>query len=233
MRIALFGGSFDPPHCGHIGIALAARERLDLDCVLMAPVGRQPLKLDLVQSSYQDRLAMVRLACTGYPALQPSEIEAPAADGRLSYTCETLLTLRSTLTADDELYCLIGADSLRTLHHWHRAAEAMFLAEWVVAGRPGSGFAELASLLPAGVLAGQPEHQQGRVRIPLTSEKAPAARGVLWLLPDLHYDVSATELRAALADHSAGVPQRILAPEVADYARAHQLYSRSTSHSSL
>jgi hypothetical protein len=54
-----------------------------------------------------------------------------------------------------------------------------------------------------------------------------ARQGRLWLLPDLHYEVSATELRAALADHSAGIPQQILDPRVAEYAREHLLYDRA------
>jgi nicotinic acid mononucleotide adenylyltransferase len=54
-----------------------------------------------------------------------------------------------------------------------------------------------------------------------------AQQGTLYLLPDLHYEISATELRAALANHSAGIPQRVLDPRVAEYAREHQLYHRA------
>ena len=137
MRIALFGGSFDPPHSGHLGIAMAAVERLHLDRVLMAPVGRQPLKRDQAQSPYEDRMAMVQLACAGHPPVAASAIDAPRVDGRYNYTCDTLQHLRETLPAGDELFCLVGADSLQTLRHWHRAAEALMLAEWIVAARPG------------------------------------------------------------------------------------------------
>ena len=67
MRIAFFGGTFDPPHCGHIAIARAAIRRLALDQVLVAPVGTQPLKGGSAHSSFEDRLAMVRLAVAGEP----------------------------------------------------------------------------------------------------------------------------------------------------------------------
>ena len=79
MRIALFGGSFDPPHSGHIGIAMAAVDRLQLERVLMAPVGRQPLKQDQTQSPYEDRMAMVQLACARrcLPATSSSAWWAP------------------------------------------------------------------------------------------------------------------------------------------------------------
>jgi nicotinate-nucleotide adenylyltransferase len=234
MRIALFGGSFDPPHSGHLGIATAAVERLHLDRVLMAPVGRQPLKRDQVQSPFEDRMVMAQLACAGHPPIAASAIDAPRVDGRYNYTCDTLQHLRETLPAGDELFCLVGADSLQTLRSWHRAAEALMLAEWIVAARPGFTLDALEALLPGGVHAGAPERGEGWLRVPLSStapetvapQTGNARQRTLWLLPDLHYEVSATELRAALADHSAGIPQRILDPRVAEYARKHQLYDR-------
>jgi nicotinate-nucleotide adenylyltransferase len=237
MRIALFGGSFDPPHCGHIGIATAAVERLHLDRVLMAPVGRQSLKRDQAQSPFEDRLVMVQLACAGRPHLAASAIDAPRLDGRYNYTFSTLEHLRETLPATDELFCLVGADSLQTLHHWHRAADALMLAEWIVAARPGFTLETLEGLLPAGVHTGPAEHADGLLRIPLSGDfgtgtppESPAENppsGTLWLLPGLHYEVSATELRAALAGDPAGVPQRVLDRQVAQYARDHNLYSRA------
>jgi nicotinate-nucleotide adenylyltransferase len=237
MRIALFGGSFDPPHSGHIGIAMAAVERLHLDRILMAPVGRQPLKRDQTQSPYEDRMVMVQLACAGHPPLTASAIDAPRMDGRYNYTYDTLQLLRETLPPGDELFCLVGADSLQTLHRWHRAADALMLAQWIVAARPGFTLDALEALLPDGVHAGAPAsdkqgHGEGWLQVPL-SRGAPldpqqgAQQATLWLLPDLHYEISATELRAALADHSAGIPQRVLDPRVAEYARDHQLYERA------
>ncbi len=227
MRIALFGGSFDPPHCGHIGIAQAAADRLRLDRVLMAPVGHQPLKRNQTQSPYDDRLAMVRLACAGLSCLEPSGIDAPATGSTYApnYTYDSLLRVRGTLSERDSLFCLIGADSVTTLRHWHRAAEAMFLADWVIAARPGFGLETLSSLLPPGISAGTPEHGSAWTRVPIyDTESTPPAQRNVWLLPDLQYDVSATELRKAFADHSAGIPQRVLDPRVAEYARAHRLY---------
>src|ERR1700758_4420151 len=195
MRIALFGGSFDPPHSGHIGIAMAAIERLHLDRVLMAPGGRQPLKRDQAQSPFEDRLVMVQLACAGHPQLAASTIDAPRLDGRYNYTYDALELMRETLPDDDELFCLVGADSLQTLHQWHRAAEALMLAQWIVAARPGFALESLETLLPGGVRAGQPEHGDGWLCMPLTrpaSESSPGAQsGTLWLLPGLRYEVSA------------------------------------------
>src|ERR1700751_930879 len=64
MRVALFGGTFDPPHHGHIAIATAAADVFDLERVLFTPVGRQPLKPDGTPATFADRLAMVKVACT-------------------------------------------------------------------------------------------------------------------------------------------------------------------------
>jgi nicotinate-nucleotide adenylyltransferase len=232
MRIALFGGSFDPPHSGHIGIAMAAVERLHLDRVLMAPVGRQPLKRDQAQSSFEDRMVMVQLACAGHSPLAASAIDAPRLDGRYNYTYDTLQLLRETLPGGDELFCLVGADSLQTLHHWHRAAEALMLAQWIVAARPGFTLETLETLLPACIRAGEPDHGDGWLRIPLNaappvSSADNSQQGTLWLLPGLHYEVSATELRAALAGDSTAIQQQVLNPRVAEYAREHKLYRRA------
>lgn len=176
---------------------------------------------------------MVQLACAGHPPLAASAIDAPRIDGRYNYTYDTLQQLRDTLPADDELFCLVGADSLQTLHHWHRAADALMLAQWIVAARPGFTLDALEALLPDGLHAGAPisgkqERGEGWLRVPLTREAPPDPQhGTLWLLPDLHYEISATALRAALADHLAGIPQRVIDPRVAEYARDHQLYTRA------
>lgn len=167
-------------------------------------------------------MVMVQLACAGHPSLAASAIDAPRIDGRYNYTYDTLQQLRDTLPADDELFCLVGADSLQTLRHWHRAADALMLAQWIVAARPGFTLDALETLLPPSVHAGAPEHGEGWLRVPLSK-----GQGTLYLLPDLHYEISATELRAALADYSAGIPQWILDPRVAEYAREHLLYNRT------
>ena len=99
MRIAFFGGTFDPPHCGHIAIARAAITRLALDQVLVAPVGTQPLKGGSAHSSFEDRLAMVRLAVAGEPGLTASDVDAPLPGGQPNYTFDTLQRLRQPAPA--------------------------------------------------------------------------------------------------------------------------------------
>jgi nicotinate-nucleotide adenylyltransferase len=80
-RVAFFGGSFDPPHLGHLGVARAAQAALGLDIVLFAPVGAQPLKPRGASADFEDRLAMTRLAIAGEPGFDLSLADAPKSSG--------------------------------------------------------------------------------------------------------------------------------------------------------
>jgi nicotinate-nucleotide adenylyltransferase len=220
MRIAFFGGTFDPPHRGHISIARAAIRRLALDQVLVAPVGTQPLKGDTAQSSFEDRLAMVQLAVAGEPGLTASSVDAPLPDGQPNYTFDTLQRLRSQLQATDQLFCLLGADSFLTLKSWHRAAELLVFCDFIVAGRPGFSLNEVNAALPQGVENTGDCREAGCTRFTLSGPSGRSAE--LFLLPDLDQDISATEIRAALAEGS--TPQTVLPSAVAEYIRSHGLY---------
>lgn len=218
MRIAFFGGSFDPPHRGHIAIAQAARTRLALDQVLVAPVGTQPLKG--AHSSFEDRLAMVRLAVAGEPGLLASSIDAPLPDGEPNYTLATLQRLHGQLQPSDQLFCLMGADSFLTVKRWHQCAELLLFCDFIVAGRPGFALRQINDALPEGVENTGEYRESAFTRFVLAG---PAGqRSTLFLLPDLDQDVSATEIRAALAGGSE--QQTVIAPAVAEYIRSHALY---------
>lgn len=220
MRIAFFGGTFDPPHCGHIAIARAAIRRLALDQVLVAPVGTQPLKGGLAHSSFEDRLAMVRLAVAGEPGLIASNLDAPLASGQPNYTFDTLQRLHSQLDPTDTLFCLLGADSFLTLDSWHRCAELLVFCNFIVAGRPGFSLQEVNALLPSGVKNTGERREAGYTRLNLFGPSGQSSE--LFLLPDLDQDISATEIRAAVAHGS--TPQTVLPSAVAEYIRSHGLY---------
>jgi nicotinate-nucleotide adenylyltransferase len=225
MRIAFFGGTFDPPHCGHIAIARAAISRLALDQVLVAPVATQPLKGGSAHSSFEDRLAMVRLAVAGEQGLIASRVDAPLPDGQPNYTFETLQRLRSQLDPADELFCLLGADSFLTLKRWHQCAKLLLFCDFIVAGRPGFSLQQINAALPKGVRNTGAHREAAFSRFALTG---PAGQTTgLFLLPDLDQDISATEIRAALA--GGAEPQTVLAPAVAEYIRSHGLYRAEAS----
>jgi nicotinate-nucleotide adenylyltransferase len=137
MRVALFGGTFDPIHRGHLAIAGAAADRFALDKVLFAPVGKQPLKLGRVEGAgFEDRLAMVRMACGGDPRFAATDVDAPRADGGPNYTVDTLERLQREMP-EAELFVLVGVDSFLDLPRWREPERLMQLAEWIVVSRPG------------------------------------------------------------------------------------------------
>jgi nicotinate-nucleotide adenylyltransferase len=220
MRIAFFGGTFDPPHCGHIAIARAAIARLALDQVLVAPVGTQPLKGGSGHSSFEDRLAMVKLAVAGDPGLSASDIDAPLPSGQPNYTFDTLQRLRSHLQPADVLFFLLGADSFLTLRQWHQSTELLLFCDFIVAGRPGFSLAQVNAALPEGVKNTGGHREAGFTRFTLSGPSGRSA--TLFVLPDLDQDISATEIRAALAEGAE--QQTVLAPAVAEYIRSHGLY---------
>jgi nicotinate-nucleotide adenylyltransferase len=220
MRIAFFGGTFDPPHCGHIAIARAAINRLAIDQVLVAPVGTQPLKVGSGHSSFEDRLAMVELAVADEPGLSASSIDAPLPGGQPNYTFDTLQRLRSRLQPADVLFFLLGADSFFTLRQWHQSAELLLFCDFIVAGRPGFSLEQINAGLPEGVKNTGGHREAGFTRFTLSGPSGRSAS--LFVLPDLDQDISATEIRAALAEGSE--QQTVLAPAVAEYIRSHGLY---------
>src|SRR6201998_4734692 len=135
MKVGFFGGSFDPPHCGHIALARLAMERVGLDRVLIAPVGSQPLKRE-DSAPFTDRVAMVRLAIAKETRMEVSLVDAPRSDGRPNYTVNTIKTLRSALNPTDTLYCLMGADSFLTIGKWHRSEVLLATSDFIVVSRP-------------------------------------------------------------------------------------------------
>jgi nicotinate-nucleotide adenylyltransferase len=224
MRIAFFGGTFDPPHFAHLGLARAAQQALALDTVLFAPVAFQPLKPSGSSASFEDRVAMTRLAIANQPNFELSLADAPASnnsnytpDYTPNYTVDTLTRLRQSLPSETDLYLLLGADSLRTLPQWHRAQEIPFLASLIVASRPGEDLSNLAALLPSGIDIAIDPTASNRYRL----ANANGRQSQLILLPDTNYNISATQLRDQMRNlsHPAFIP-----PAVLQYIYHHHLY---------
>jgi len=134
-RLGIFGGTFDPPHIGHLVTAVNVRHDLALDRVLLVvndvpwqKVGSRSI------SPAADRLAMVEAAVRGVDGLEASRIEIDA--GGPSFTADTLATLRAE-SADRELFVILGADAAAGLLTWERADEVRDLATVVAVHRPG------------------------------------------------------------------------------------------------
>lgn len=221
MRIAFFGGTFDPPHLGHLAIARAAADRLSLDRVLFAPVGSQPLKQDSSAASFVDRVAMVELAITEDARFAISDIDAPRVDGQPNYTVDTIFHLRSELTSQDQLFCLVGADSFQSLPQWYRAAELLFACSFIVAGRPGFSLEHAERILtPMASVSAEPASRAGVDSVRLHNSDGQST--TLYFLPDLYEDISATAVRTALAEPMPNYDE--LPVPVAEYIRRHHLY---------
>jgi len=133
-RIGLFGGTFDPPHVGHLALAEAARRRLRLDRVVFVPAGDPPHKRGRRLSPAADRLAMTRLAVRGLPGFEVSDLEIRRRGP--SFTVDTLRRLAAR-DPGARLYLLLGADSLEEFPTWRDPAGIRRLATLAVAGRPG------------------------------------------------------------------------------------------------
>lgn len=138
MRIGILGGSFDPVHRGHLGIAGAVADALGLERVLFLPAAQAPLRDAAVHASGSQRAEMLRLALdeTGDRRFDVSELEL--GRGGLSYAVDTLRTLHAERPADD-FFWILGEDQWVRLGHWREPAELARLAEWAVYPRPGYG----------------------------------------------------------------------------------------------
>lgn len=226
-RVAYFGGSFDPPHLGHLAVARAARTALGLDTVLFAPVGAQPLKPRGATASFEDRVAMTRLAIEGEPGFELSLADGPKPAGAPNYSLETLVELRAGLPAGCALYFLMGADSFLGLRKWHRAAEIPFVAPLIVASRPGQPLDDLKAALPAGLAmeaAQEPGKSKSGVEVRAYLLRNPAgASAPFYLLPGLDVKISASQIRAQARAAGKGESGKLPAG-VAAYVRAHGLY---------
>jgi nicotinate-nucleotide adenylyltransferase len=134
-RVGLFGGTFDPPHLGHLALAEWAREQLALDRVVFMPAGTPPHKRARTLSPTTHRLAMTRLATRGNRRFTVSALEADRSGP--SFTVETLRELH-VRHPGARLYLMMGADSLAEFSSWHKPDEIRKLATLAVAVRPGA-----------------------------------------------------------------------------------------------
>jgi nicotinate-nucleotide adenylyltransferase len=129
VRLGIYGGSFDPPHLGHLLPVLDAAERLGLDGVRFVPAAIQPLKVGRATASPADRLAMTQRLVEGIPgfSVDPAEIDRPG----LSFTVDTLAGVSAELPGA-ELFLLLGADAYSLFDQWRDPERVLALATIVV-----------------------------------------------------------------------------------------------------
>jgi nicotinate-nucleotide adenylyltransferase len=135
VATGLIGGTFDPIHVAHLIIAEAALEALSLREIVFVPAARPPHKGEACVTAIDDRLEMVRLAIEGNPRLVLSDMEARRETP--SYTIDTIREVRAGLDADEEIYFIMGADSLVEFFTWKEPEKLLEECSFVVVPRPG------------------------------------------------------------------------------------------------
>jgi nicotinate-nucleotide adenylyltransferase len=228
MNIALFGGTFDPIHRGHVVVARAAAAKFGLKQIWFVPADIPPHKQKTPITSFYHRYAMVSLALAGEKEFVPSLLEAadPAMNGgkhQPSYSIDTVRRVKKTLGKSDRLYFLIGMDAFQDIAKWHKADELLGECDFIVAARPGFSLADVASSLPDKL---RPQPAVTKLFRKQKMDGPLVLPGVtLHMLPETHENISATQIRAAV--DRGGALKRLLPDAVADYIHKEHLYRNS------
>lgn len=158
MNIALFGGTFDPIHVGHLRAARAAANRFSLDRILFVPSGNPPHKHRYRLTPFIHRYAMVSLACAGDCRFVPSAVEAPSGSPRFSV--DTVKRIKRSLGTNDRLFFLVGLDAFLDVPQWKQPSRLLDLVDFIVVSRPGSDWSAVKAAIPRGLLKASPAGQK-------------------------------------------------------------------------
>ncbi|HEX8996695.1 MAG TPA: nicotinate-nucleotide adenylyltransferase [Ktedonobacterales bacterium] len=205
MRYGILGGTFDPPHIGHLALAQEAHARLQLDRVWFTPAASPPHKYGQPISDAADRRAMVELAIAEDDrfGLETVDLDRPGP----SFTVETLRLLRERWGASAWMGFIVGWDMLQSLPDWHDPAGVLAALDAVIA-TPRPGFS-------------QPDADDEALAS--LERRLPGVRARLRLLPAPQLDISSSDLRERVTQ---GLPVRYLTPEpVRSYISRRGLYA--------
>ena len=213
-RIGILGGTLDPIHFGHLDTALAAREALALDRVVIIPSRIPPHRRQQPLASAYHRFAMAALAVNGVEGLSTSDVELCAPGP--SYTADTLMHYREGLGLEpSQIFFITGADAFAEIATWNRYPEVLDLAQFAVVSRPGA---------PVGALRQQLPDLKDRMRLPRRRSdlEVGSAQTSIFLVDVPTSDVSSTEIRRRLL---ASEPLTGLVPEAIErHIQQHHLY---------
>jgi nicotinate-nucleotide adenylyltransferase len=222
MNVAIFGGTFDPVHRGHIAVARAAQKAYDLGRIYFVPADIQPLKQHRPVTPYYHRYAMLALATGGDQQFLPSLMEAPGEESRRtpSFSIETVRRFRAMLPKSDRLFFLLGIDSFLRIADWREPEALLREVEFIVASRPGFSLADVAGALPESL------RPKANIRQPFRQQPATGdivlGSVTLHILADVAERASATEIRKAAS--SGRALGRYVDDSVAEYIRKMHLY---------
>jgi len=192
--IALFGGTFDPIHSGHIAVAQAVQRRFHLDAIHFIPSSRPPHKSRAELTPFVHRYAMVALACADHQGFVPSLAEAPLESGtppHFFYTIDTVRRFRREHPSD-HLYFIVGADQFLEIPTWKNYEALLDSCDFIIASRPGFRIDALRLVVPPEKLGRGPADDPHKIIL---------RKSVIYLLTTVANHVSSTEVRERLEQH--------------------------------
>jgi len=196
-RIGLFGGTFDPIHTGHTEIAEVVKEKIGLSKIVFIPAGNPPHKTDKAVTDKMDRFNMVKLAISDYDGFCVSDYEINKEER--SYSVNLLKHFKDVYK-EDELFFIIGGDSLYNLPTWYHYEELISLCSFVVVSRPN-------------------QYEKEHLLDKFSGKEKPFRA---FFIDDVSIDISSTEIREKLKDGQN--VQNILHKSVYRYIKDKRLY---------
>jgi len=199
-RIAIFGGSFDPVHVGHLAVARAADRRFNFDEIHFIPASRPPHKLKQHLAPFPHRFAMVALACAEHPHFVPSLAEAGEdfSGTQLHYSVDTVRYFRHAYNGQgDRVFFIVGADAFLDIPMWKEYETLLRLCDFVIANRPGIRLEALRLVIPPDLQAsgnGKREKEDLSI-VHGTPVVARLQKTTIYLLENVASETSATDIR--------------------------------------
>jgi len=199
-RIAIFGGSFDPIHAGHLAVARAADRRFNFDEMHFIPASRPPHKLKQHLAPFPHRFAMVALACADHPHFVPSLAEAGEdfSGTQLHYSVDTVRYFRHAYNGPgDRVFFIVGADAFLDIPMWKEYETLLGLCDFVIANRPGIRLEALRLVIPPELpISGNGKRERDDEAIAHGSPiVARLQKTTIYLLENVASETSATDIR--------------------------------------
>jgi nicotinate-nucleotide adenylyltransferase len=217
-RVALYGGTFDPVHLGHLDVARRVSELFEIEKVIFVPAQLAPHKLGKTVSAPLHRYAMLVLATQNDPRLVVSTFELEAPDRR--YTVDTIAHFQKTLAESTDLFFIMGADSWSEISTWREWERLLKMTNHVIVSRPGYEISDA-----------YPEVHDRIVDLRSRSEPKAAQRSrqepQIFFTDVVMRDVSATDIRSrARRDMFEGLERFVPGP-VVEYLKKYRIYQNS------